>query len=281
MKTLKESLLSDIEKTIGSVKPYDVACAAIEEFFKTNYNVYGEYTVKKKPDTDGKWIVSVKKRKDFFKLNSTAETITNGLFKMDRCAKFIIENNNNIKNLEGLPDIVGRLDIRNCCNLESIIGCTKSWQPCWGVNETMIVIENCPKLKTLDGLNTSPDSVFLRNCSNLKTLGDCANKFKYIDINACNNLNDIGAMKTAYQLYIHNCTFTSLLSINGLDNVTCERMTVIDCPNMVDVKGLPKKVDDLCLHRDRMPGLNASYPDYSDFVSAIKHESSVGKLNIN
>ena len=55
MKTLKESLLSDIEDTL-STGDVEVPRALILEYLEDNYR--GSWTVSKKPDKDGKFIVN-------------------------------------------------------------------------------------------------------------------------------------------------------------------------------------------------------------------------------
>lgn len=287
MKTLiqiyEKSILDDIDKQLDAVKPYDAACIAIERFFKENYEKYATYTVKKKPDADGKWIVTVKDKFGSFILNTNAESLTNGLFKIDKCCKLKIYDNPNIKDLVGAPIISGRIEIVNCRNLISIDGCSTEFKIGYGMSGTSMILKNCPKLENIDGLKAdwAPDEVFLENLPNLKTFGDCSSRFEYVGITACDNLSNIGSMKRAYRIFIDDCSYKSLSSIKGLSGVSCDRMTVIDCPSMIDVEGLPKEIGDLCLHRDRMVGLNSSYPDISEFRRAIRKESSVGNLDIN
>ena len=72
---IKESILSDMEDTIARGEA-DAARIAIDEFINNNYYPV-KYTVLKKPNKDGKYVVNAQGN---VRLHRTAKSITNDMF---------------------------------------------------------------------------------------------------------------------------------------------------------------------------------------------------------
>ena len=98
MITLKESILSDMEDTM-SVGEADAARIIIDEFINNNYYPV-KYTVLKKPNKDGKYVVNARGN---VLLHRTAKSITNDIFVWGKCNMFVCNDNEYITNLIGAP----------------------------------------------------------------------------------------------------------------------------------------------------------------------------------
>ena len=94
---IEGSLLDDIDNTLSS-GDVEIPRALVLEYLEDNYR--GSWTVSKKPDKDGKFIVN-SRGEVHHKGNS--DRLTNDMFKWGKVKRFIIKFANNLESLEGCP----------------------------------------------------------------------------------------------------------------------------------------------------------------------------------
>ena len=229
MITLKESILSDMEDTIA-VGEVDAAKAVIDEFINNNYYPV-RYTVLKKPNKDGKYVVN---SRGTVYLHKTAKSITNDIFVWGKCNVFACNDNEYITNLIGAPQKVVAFYCKNCPKLESLEGCPEELDKISmagsgiknliGLPSTYdgdIDCGDCPKLESLEGCPPIVNSVNVSNCYNLQTLK--------------------GGPKKVYESF--NCSYcTSLKSLEGAPNIVDRNFRCVNCHNLKSFKGAPKKI---------------------------------------
>ena len=181
MKSLKESIFSDVEDIVNSDS------ALIEQFINDNYKIEGSYTSK-----DG--VVDVK---GTIRLtNRNAEFLTNGAFQFGtvsgvvsyfKCRKlksllgspskvgkgFYCYSCSSLKSLEGAPREVGA-DF-SCVDCESLVSLTGAPEKVGRDFDCGV----CPKLTSLEG---APKEVggdfYCRNCVNLRLTDEDRQKYK-------------------------------------------------------------------------------------------------------
>ena len=272
---LEGSLLDDIDDILadGDVK---VPHALIQEYLEDNYR--GKWTISKKKDKDGKFIVN-SRGEVHHKGNSNR--LTNDMFKWGKVKRFIIKfpyhleslegcpreveefqciRTERLKTLEGGPEICkGDYLIQHSNSLESLKGAPKKI----GGN---FDCQNCCKLTSLEG---GPEEVTYSyrtdECMALKSLNGGP---KYVgtifDCSECHSLESIeGAPEDALHFYCDLCP--SLKSLKGApkklrgsfsaDSTGIEILDsgIIDvgrnfsiqhCDKLVSLEGAPKLVGD-------------------------------------
>jgi hypothetical protein len=124
MKTLKESLLNDIETTLD--KGNTNIKKIIKQFLDTNYKIVtynGKFIISAKPDKDGLYNVST--NGSVYIIHRDLEELTNGLFKFTNIrGSFDISGSKNLKTLKNGPiRVLGEFNISRCTSLDSLEYC--------------------------------------------------------------------------------------------------------------------------------------------------------------
>lgn len=127
MKTLKESLLNDIEATLDKGNIH--IKKTIKQFLDTNYRVItnnGKFIVSAKPDKDGLYNVSSNGSVCIWHYD--LEELTNGLFKFTNIrGSFNLGGSKSLKTLKNGPiSVLGEFNISRCTSLESLEYCPHS-----------------------------------------------------------------------------------------------------------------------------------------------------------
>ena len=100
MKTLYESLLDDFDTIAGKIDVNDYNRRLIDDWIRTNYRVMGTLDISKKPNKDGKHIVSCNGQLTL--QNQSSTSLTNGLF-IFKSVKTFDCSHSKIESLEGAP----------------------------------------------------------------------------------------------------------------------------------------------------------------------------------
>lgn len=127
MKTLKESLLNDIESTLD--KGNTNIRKVIKQFLDTNYkvtNFKGKFTVSAKPDKDG--LYNVSSNGSVYLMHNDLEELTNGMFKFTNIrGSFNISGSKSLKTLKNGPiSVLGEFNISRCTSLDSLDYCPRT-----------------------------------------------------------------------------------------------------------------------------------------------------------
>lgn len=271
MKTLKESLLADMDTTLSSVNDYDAARVAISEFISDNYDINKGYRIKKRPNSDGKWVVGTRTNTIIY-LKDTATQLNNGMFVIDKCEDFRIDGNHNITDLEGMPLQVNVLRITDCPNLKSLKGCpdTLKHLDCtmcnnlcdasgitkideislWYCNfNSLKMFSNiqckvlrsmgCNNIKTLEGCENVQDKIGIKaltdNYVNLETLKGCPKKLSEMELYKVNITDFVGAPEKVDFFSIYDAP--RLNSLKGLPKTVNQRLAVSDCKALISKYG--------------------------------------------
>lgn len=182
-----EGLLAGMEDTLarGAADSYAVIKEEIDKFMQVNYR-NPKYTVSKKPDKNGKFVVNC--RGDL-SLRAIAKELTNELFVFGKVANFICFDNRNITSLKGAPVEVETINCGWCYNLTSLEGCPQIIKDSAKFNDCNITsLHGLPKI--VDGdLNLSGTDIVDLEGSPERVNG-------YFAINECHCLKSLkGAPK--------------------------------------------------------------------------------------
>ena len=127
MKTLKESILADIDDTLdkGSTGIKKI----IKQFLDTNYSVVtknGKFTISAKPDKDN--LYNVTANGSVYMLHNDLEEFTNGMFKFTNIrGSFNASGSKSLKTLKNGPiSVLGDFNISRCTSLESLEYCPRT-----------------------------------------------------------------------------------------------------------------------------------------------------------
>jgi hypothetical protein len=218
MKTLKESLLSDIDVSMEAGTA-DADYLAVMEVINKDYKLYKNYktyiTVVGKSES-GKILINCTGKIEF--INKTAKSVVNDIFEWNEVDGEFICFKKNIESLEGFPRKVYNentnccaININQCRNLKTLKGAPDI------IFGDFYCIE-CDSLTTLEGAPENIAGNFnCRYCDSLKSLKGAP---KYISGNFncadCHNLESLeGAPKKIYGDF--DCGFCkSLKSLKGL-----------------------------------------------------------------
>lgn len=221
MRTLKESILADIEDTIKSGDA-TADYLAVMEVINKDYILYKKYkpsiSVVGKTD-DGKILINGKGKIEF--INKTATSVVNDVFEWNEIQGEFVCFKCNIESLEGFPRTV--YNNHNGC----------------GIN-----IMKCKNLKTLKG---GPHNVFghfhCMGCDSLTSLEGAPEKLAG-DFN-CRYCNSLKTLKGAPK-YISgdfNCAdCKSLESLEGLPDKIYGDLDCGFCKSLKSLKGLPSSI---------------------------------------
>lgn len=291
MKTLKESLLSDIEDTL-SAGDIEVPRAEVLEYLEDNYR--GKWIVSKKPDKDGKFIVS-SRGEVHHKGNSNR--LTNDMFKWGKVKKFVIkfpyhleslegcprevtefqcirterlktleggpeickgdyliQHSNSLESLKGAPKkIGGNFNCQNCCKLTSLEGGPEEVTYSYRVNE-------CIALKSLKGAPKYVGTVFdCSECHSLESLEGGPEEVHHFWCNLCPNLKSLKrAPKIIRGSFSADSTGIETLD-SGID-IVGRNFSIENCKNLVSLERAPKLVGDTfdisnCINIKSLKGL--------------------------
>ena len=212
MKSLKESLLSDMDDVLksGNKTIKDNIKQWLKENLLNGASDCKNCKISRKANKDGKYEVSVT---GDIRFKRTATSLTNGMFIWTEIdGSFCCDFNRNIKSLEGSPRAVeGNFSCYYCKNLKSLkgapekVGGSFNCQYCYGLKSLEGAPEKvggsfncdwCIKLTSLKGAPEKLKGNFSCNwCENLKSLegvtksvgrnfycGNCGKKFKGDDV---------------------------------------------------------------------------------------------------
>lgn len=291
MKTLKESLLSDIDDILadGDVK---VPHALIQEYLEDNYR--GKWTISKRKDKDGKFIVN-SRGEVHHKGNSNR--LTNDMFKWGKVKRFIIKfpyhleslegcpreveefqciRTERLKTLEGGPEICkGDYLIQHSSSLESLkgapqkIGGNFNCQNCrklttleGGPEEVTYTyrVDECPVLKSLNGGPKYVGTIFdCSECHSLESIEGAPEDALHFYCDLCPKLKSLkGAPKKLRGSFSADSTGIEILD-SGIDEVG-RNFSVVHCDKLVSLEGAPKLVRDTfdisnCINIKSLKGL--------------------------
>lgn len=208
LQDIYEGILDDDFVTNKSVDNR-VAMDLITTWIKENYYGGGAEKIKilKKLNKEGKRVVNITHRGTILVLRPEAESLTNDRFVWGRVdCDFIIQNNSNITNLQGCPEILGqKLDVLKCKNLTSLEGMPQE--------VFAFSCNDCPKLASLKGCSPNISEINLSNC-NISSLEGLPKTCRVIDIKKCPNIRTLeGISKPTESLWCRECE--SLESLKG------------------------------------------------------------------
>ena len=197
MKTLKESLLSNIDDTLNQG---DSNCReAVKKFLWDNYN--GSYTIPMKPNKDGIFEITFKTRMAV--INKDITELTNGLFMFGDCkGEFDCSHCHNLTSLKGSPRTLDTFNCSFCPKLTSLKdGPEKVYNTYYCNNCGLTSLEGSPQinygfnccgnpLKNLKGASKKVNAKFICSyCPELKTLEGCPEYVKgWFDCSNCPKL---------------------------------------------------------------------------------------------
>lgn len=222
MKTLKESILADIEDTIKSGDATADYLAAMEAVNK-DYRLYKKYkssiSIVGKTES-GKLLIDGKGKIEF--TNKSATSIVNDVFEWNEIDGEFLVYNKNITSLEGFPRKVYNKDLNRCA----------------------ININQCKKLKTLKGApNVVFGAFYCMGCDSLESLEGAPEKVcGEFNCRYCNSLKTLkGAPK--YISGDFNCAdCKSLESLEGAPEKLAGDFDCGFCKSLKSLKGLPSSI---------------------------------------
>lgn len=197
MRTLKESLLDDIEDVIARGDK-DIR-ESVKKFLWDNYN--GSYTIPMKPNKDGIFEITFKKRMAV--INKDITELTNGLFIFGDCkGEFDCSHCHNLTTLKGSPRSIGTFNCSYCPKLTSLKnGPEKVYNTYYCNNCGLTSLEGSPKInygfnccnnpiKNLKGASKRVNAKFICSwCPELETLEGCPEYVKgWFDCSNCPKL---------------------------------------------------------------------------------------------
>lgn len=197
MKTLKESLLADMEDVM-SRSDTDIR-ELVKKFLWDNY--HGSYIIPMKPNKDGIYEISAENR--IVVKNKELTELTNGLFVFkDSKNEFDCSHCINLTSLKGSPRITGTFNCSYCPKLTSLKdGPEKVYNTYYCNNCGLTSLEGSPKinygfnccgnpLKNLKGASKKVNAKFICSyCPELETLEGCPEQIKsWLDCSNCPKL---------------------------------------------------------------------------------------------
>ena len=181
MKTLYESLLSDIDTTLDSGA--DEIKLEIQNFLDSNYSgISGFCEISDDVNKDGLYEVKIRSkfRNGEVNLKPSAKSFTNGTFVITEAdCSLLISNNNYLTTLEDCPKTIKKtLCIAICPNLVSLKGCPekvgsfmcrknnklKSLEGCPKIITGTFICIECDNIKSLDGFPKRAEEVYFLCC---------------------------------------------------------------------------------------------------------------------
>ena len=230
MRTLKESLLGDLDAKV-SMSEYDIAVPEIEEFIRNNYSMSLKYTISKKPNKDGLFVLN--SRSDVKVLNRSATSLTNGMFTWGKCKSFNCSTTK-ITNLKGAPEKTGVFECTSCHKLESLEGCPK---------EVSHIILRDSGIKNLIGLPESYEGdLILDNCTSLESLEGCPKHLCSLHLNGCTKLKSLKYSPEVVEETVDCIGCISLKSLEGAPKQVGGNFVCRGCVSLKTFAGAPKYI---------------------------------------
>ena len=275
MRTLKESLLTKTKTKVGDFAE-NFGKKIIEEWLTENVDFGGDtYTISDKPNTNGKYVVTVNGN-DFFRhdIRFGGTETTNGMFVYDFVNMgLIVIKGKHIKRIDGFEESspLNSLSIASCTSLEEISNLPKC---------VSFTVEYCYKLKSIklpeteeyDGggrLRVNNGRYEINNCGNLKTI-EFSSSFFEMHVYACGEMTFKNAPNYAGWVVFENCA--NLKSLKGLP----KRLGGLElkyCPNLTSFKGDVKTID------DNIRIISTGITEFST-IPKVGEYIEVGKCNI-
>jgi hypothetical protein len=211
MKSLKESLLADIEDTLAAGD--DNIKDVIFKFLCENYHITNIKDLVFKQDKTGKYLVSIN-HDTVIKPSSKIKQLTNGLFEFDYIAGYFSIDESEIETLEGGPKKI------------------KGWFDC----------QSCNNLKTLEHMPTNATEVFCTYCENLISLKGCPKRLYNFNCTGCNSLKDLsnGPKEVLNDYICSHCE--NLESLKGCATMVGNNFECSYCNKLKSINYCPKKV---------------------------------------
>ena len=222
MKTLKESLLSDIDTNIGqgtAVADEIVVFEAIRKDYRLKAERRNKLTIVGKTP-DGKCLVNYTGDVDV--KNKDLTTLENELFQWNEVSgTFTCFKLNKLKDLKGSPRNCAGFNCNQCTGLESLEGAPEKMTPGDSLIGHGFYCIGCSKLKTLKGTPKTVWGGF--NCSH------------------CLKLTSLeGAPIVIIGNFI--CTDTNIKTINHTFNSVTAEFDLRNCKYLTTLKGLPARI---------------------------------------
>lgn len=222
MKTLKESLLDDIETTMANGEQ-TVAEYVIRDIIQKDYKLYKNYksdiTVVGKTES-GKILINGKGKIEF--INKTAKSVVNDIFEWNKFEGEFNCSNCNIESLEGFPRMIYNNEYNGC-----------------GIN-----IDKCKNLKTLEGAPCSIfGSFYCRGCNSLTSLEGAPEKIAG-DFN-CRYCDSLKSLKGAPEYVSGNFDCADCKNLESLEGAPDKIYGNFDCgycKSLKSLKGLPTSI---------------------------------------
>jgi hypothetical protein len=234
MKTLKESLLDDIDSTLkqGSTGIKD----AVKDFLKLNYNYASKLKISRKVNDNGLYEVSAPIGMKLTIKNRNLTEITNGLFEFVELygAEFLMCEQ--LKSLKGLPKhLKGNLLIYGC-GLTSLEGCPES------INGQFIC-QCCHYLTSLEyGPKTITKDYACDNCANLTSLKGCPDTVLDFSCRGCHGLTSLeGCPKQVLGKF--DCSACrGLITLKGSPSYVKDNFRCDGCSSLKSLEGCTKEI---------------------------------------
>ena len=211
MKTLKESLLADIDDTLAAGD--DAIKDTIFKFLCENYYIVSLKELDFKLDKTGKYLVSVN-HPTVIRPSSEIKKLTNGTFKFDSIDGYFSVDSSEIETLEDAPQKI------------------KGWFSC----------QYCDNLKTLEGMPATATELDCKYCENLVSLKGCPKQLHGFNCTGCNSLKDLSnGPKIVINDYVcSHCE--NLESLKGCATTVGNNFECSYCNSLKSIKYCPKKV---------------------------------------
>ena len=266
MKTLKESILSDMDDVLKSGDKF--IKDSIKQWLKENLDKgISKCKISRKANNKGLFEVSAS---GDIEISYKAQSLTNEYFEWSNIdGSFFCTYNNYITTLKGAPKYVSQtFSIKGCKNLETLEGAPET------VEEGSFICSYCNSLKSLVGgpknvgiyfdcsychsletLEGAPEKCGYNaikynklfnceGCNNLKSLKGCTKNVGIFNCSKCDSLSSLeGGPEKVYKYIIINCT--SLKNLSGI----AKEIYDFDCRynlGLESLKGMPELIYNNC-----------------------------------
>ena len=201
MKTLYESILDDYNTLSKNMDPNEPDRINIKGWIEENYSIAGTIDISKKPNKDGKYIVSCNGRLNLQNQESTS--LTNGMF-IFKFVKTFNCSHSQIENLEGAPTECEEFRCSGCQKLVNLVGSPKKLS-------SAMHCDNCYNLKSLEGCSRFVRNVYCSCCHSLETLQGVPKQVNELYIDHCHNLKKANIKmlpRSIYKCYCIDCSYS-------------------------------------------------------------------------
>ena len=236
MKSLKESLLSDMDDVLKSGDK--TIKDSIKKWLKENLDKgISKCKISRKANNKGLFEVSAS---GDIEISYKAQSLTNEYFEWSNIdGSFFCTYNNYITTLKGAPKYVSQtFSIKGCKNLETLEGAPET------VEEGSFICSCCNSLKSLEGAPKKVGGIFSCNsCKGLTSLKGAPKEFsEEFYCPYCDSLQTLeGAPKKVGGIF--SCSSCKgLTSLKGAPKEVSEEFYCSYCDSLQTLEGAPKKV---------------------------------------